>query len=150
MAHNFKKFPELTDAQMDTEYFNSPHKQITESFVAAVTKVIDGDTIKVKWSERDFEFPIRFINIAAPELKENGGQESQKWLEKLTLKKTIEAKINKKNRVDKYGRLLANLLIDGLDVGEMSIMNGMSVPFSRIREGKIIDEIKLPKEFKQW
>jgi len=73
MAHDFKRFPELTNRQMNLYYFESPHKQITQDFVAKVVKVTDGDTIRVKWEDRDFDFPIRFIDIAAPELDEIGG-----------------------------------------------------------------------------
>jgi len=48
MAHDFKKFPELTNNQMQIYYFESPHKQITEDFKARVVDVHDGDTIKVE------------------------------------------------------------------------------------------------------
>ena len=40
MAHDFKLFPELTNAQMDLYYFESPHRQITEDFIGKVVKVI--------------------------------------------------------------------------------------------------------------
>ncbi len=78
--HDFKRFPELTNSQMQIYYFESPHKQITEPFMAKVVKVTDGDTIRVTWAERDFNFPIRMAEIAAPELDERGGLDSQKFL----------------------------------------------------------------------
>ena len=80
MAHDFKRFPELTNSQMNLYYFDSPHKQITESFTAKVVKVTDGDTIRVKWDERDFTFPIRLSELAAPELNERGGVKAQRWM----------------------------------------------------------------------
>src|SRR3990167_7651666 len=100
MAHDFVKFPELTDSQMAIYYFESPHKQIFDDFTAEVIKVHDGDTITMRWTERDFDFPVRFINIAAPELKEDGGKESQAWLEKMLLGNQVDIKINPENRVD--------------------------------------------------
>ena len=77
--HDFKTFPELTNSQMQIYYFQSPHKQIIEPFMAKVVKVTDGDTIRVLWDERDFTFPVRFAELAAPELDERGGPESQSW-----------------------------------------------------------------------
>ncbi len=148
MTHDFKNFPELTDTQMLHYYFDSPHKQITENIFAIVTKVLDGDTIKVKWAERDFEFPVRFANIAAPEKKEEGGLESKLWLENRLLGKEIFIAINPRNRVGKWGRLIGYILESGIDVGKESIMNGQSVAWADIDKGKIIDNIQLPKEFR--
>ena len=75
MAHDFVKFPELTNSQMDLYYFESPHKQLSEDFQAEVVKVHDGDTITLRCAERSFDFPLRIINIAAPELNQDGGME---------------------------------------------------------------------------
>lgn len=80
MTHDFKLWPELSNRQMEMYYWQSPHKQITESFKAYVVRVIDGDTLRVRWKERDFDFPVRLINCAAPELDEKGGKESKSWL----------------------------------------------------------------------
>ncbi|GAH04240.1 unnamed protein product, partial [marine sediment metagenome] len=78
--HDFIRFPELTNSQMSELYYQSPHKQITESFRCECIKVIDGDTIRVKWFERDFDFPVRVLEINAPELNEAHGQEVKDWL----------------------------------------------------------------------
>lgn len=129
MAHDFKKFPELRNDQLSEFYFESPHKQVFESFRAQVTKVNDGDTISVRWSERDFDFKVRFVNIAAPELSEDGGQESKSWLEKEILGEDVDIIINPKKRVGKWGRLIGNVLSGGLDVGDMSIIAGKSIPW---------------------
>lgn len=143
--HDFDRFPELTNGQMSSEYFNSPHKQILEDFIAVVTKVIDGDTVKVKWSERDFEFPIRFIDIAAPEKKEPGGLESLAWLSNLILGEEVYVRIDPKNRVEKWGRILGYLTHAGVSVGEMSKINGHSVSWGLRSDGMIpeLRELKL-------
>jgi len=139
MAHDFKKFPELTNSKLDFYYFQSPHRQITEDFSAKVIKVHDGDTITLRWSERDFDFPLRFKNIDAPELKINGkrnrkGEESQKWLEQLIMGQKVDILINPNSRVDKWGRLLGLVLFRGLDVGELSIMMNKSVAWENRAE----------------
>ncbi len=124
--HDFKRFPELTNNQMQTFYFDSPHRQITEDFRAEVVKVTDGDTIRVNWRERDFNFPIRLANLAAPELKEKGGPESQAWLEDLILGKEVNI-IPTKTRVEKWGRLLAYIVNGGENVNDASVREGHGV-----------------------
>ena len=70
MARDFDKFPELNNAQMVFYYFESPHKQILEDIEVEVIRVHDGDTITVRWDQRDFDFPVRFLETNAPELRE--------------------------------------------------------------------------------
>jgi len=126
--HDFKKFPELTNSQMEFYYFNSPHRQITDDFTAKVIRVIDGDTIRVKWSERDFDFPIRLLNIDAPELKE-GGLESKRWLSEEILNKEVDILIDQKQRVGKWGRILGEVMFMGTNLNNLSMDLGYSVPF---------------------
>ena len=120
MTHDFKRFPELSNAQMNFYYWESPHQQIAEDFWATVVKVIDGDTINVECDFRDFAFPIRFSNIMAAELNEEGGRESQRWLEREILGEEVEIKVNPNNRVGKWGRLLGQVSHLGFDMGEQS------------------------------
>ncbi len=127
MTHDFKRFPELTNNQMGLYYFQSPHQQIAEDFDAKVVKVSDGDTIRVITSFRDFDFPIRFSNIYAAELDEEGGRESQSWLESQILGEEIEIRVNAKKRVEKWGRLLGQVIHKGFDMGELSIQENKSV-----------------------
>lgn len=141
--HDFETFPELTNAQLSFYYFESPHKQIFEDFQAKVVKVHDGDTITVIWSERDFEFPVRFINIAAPELSEGSpGKDAQSWLEDKILNEEITVKINPKNRVDKWGRLLGNIIFRGMDIGVEEMMMGKAKSWEGRNEGKIINPVR--------
>lgn len=137
MAHDFKNFPELTNGQLQFYYWESPHKQIMEDFTAEVVGVHDGDTIKVRWSERIFDFPVRFSNIAAAELDEIGGKEAQEWMEKRIMGKIIDIKINPKNRVEKWGRLLGAIEEGGMDVGLESVMMGFAKTWDARAEGTI-------------
>lgn len=138
--HDFKKFPELTNSQMDKLYFESPHKQITEDFTAKVEKVIDGDTIKLKWDERDFEFRLRISRIAAPEIKEKGGIEARDYLKKRIEGKIVDIEIDLKNRVGKWGRLIGRIIFQGSNIGEEMIDMGHAIPIED-RELKPIPEI---------
>ena len=145
MAHDFRKFPELTNAQLDFYYFESPHKQIFQDFTAKVIKVTDGDTIRLRWRERDFDFPLRFMDIQAPELKELGGKESQKWLEGNIIEQEVDIIINSDLRVDKWGRLLGRVNFRGMDMGEASIATGHAKPWSLRNDGLILDFEKMLK-----
>ena len=127
MKHDFKRFPELTNSQMGLFYFDSPHQQIMEDFDAKVTKVIDGDTIRVSCGFRDFDFPIRFSNIMAAEKNEEGGMRSRNHLKGLIENAEVEVIINKQNRVGKYGRLLGQIRHNGFDVGEQMKQDGFAV-----------------------
>lgn len=126
MAHDFKRYPELTNNQMNLYYFDSPHQQIAEDFDARVVKVTDGDTIRVTTDFRDFDFPIRFSNIMAAEVKE-GGLRSREHLRSLIEGALVEVIIDKANRVGKWGRLLARIRHKGFDVGEQMITDGFAV-----------------------
>lgn len=128
MAHDYKNYPELTNKQLEEEGFMSPHKQITEDFEAKVVKVHDGDTITLEWSERDFHFPMRFLDIDAPEMNA-GGEEAKAWLTNRLLGKKVQILINLYNRVDKYGRLLGKVLATGLEVGQEMLNLGLVKTF---------------------
>ena len=127
MAHDFKNYPELTNSQMQMYYFDSPHEQIMESFDARVEGVHDGDTIRVTCDFRDFSFPIRFSNIMAAELNEEGGLASQKFLSDEILGEEVEIKVDKGNRVGKWGRLLGRVEHLGFDMGEQSKSMGYAI-----------------------
>ena len=77
--HNYNDFPELTNSQLETLRFSSPHVQIVDDFFATVVKVHDGDTVTLRAEFRDFDFPLRLLGIDAPELSE-GGQAAGDWL----------------------------------------------------------------------
>jgi len=126
--HDFQKFPELTNSQMAFYYFESPHKQIIEGFMAKVIKVSDGDTIRVQADFRDFNFPVRFAYIDAPELNE-GGKESKSWLENQILGKEVYIKVNPNNRVGKWGRLIGDVFHMGESMSRASLREMHSVPF---------------------
>jgi len=134
--HDFKRFPELRNNQLDFYYFLSPHKQIFEDFKAKVVNVHDGDTITLRTDFRDFDFPLRFLDINAPELNEKGGHESKSWLEKKILNEEVEIIIDPKNRVDKWGRLLGKVRHEGMILNEEAILVGMATPFDQRDEGR--------------
>ena len=139
MPRDWKRFPELRNSELDVYYFESPHKQIFEDFRAKVVKVHDGDTVTLRWVERNFDFPLRLLNIAAPELNEKGGKESQSWLENEILNEEVDVIMDSSHRVEKWGRLLGKIEHKGIDMGEMSIINGHAISWEQRGDGKIPD-----------
>lgn len=129
LDHDFEKFPELTDAQMELFYFDSPHKQITEDFRAEVISVHDGDTIKVMWDERDFPFTIRPSDISAPEIQEPGGIAGREWLRERIEGEEVDILINPENRVDRWGRILGEVIHRGISMNEDIVRVGKALPW---------------------
>ncbi len=136
--HDFNKFPELTNAQLGELYFDSPHKQILYNFQGVVEKVVDGDTIRVSTNFRDFDTVVRFLDIDAPEMNE-GGQESREWLRSQIEGREIYVIVNRKQRVDKYGRILGRIMHAGQDINDLSMLMGHAVDFERRNDFKPID-----------
>ncbi len=130
MPVDFVKFPELRNSQFDLYYLQSPHKQIVEDFWADVVRIQDGDTITLRTSFRDFDFPLRLARIDAPELNEIRGEQSQKWLEGKLRGAFVLVKIDPANRVEKWGRLLGDVIHNGVSVSEESEILGHSVNFA--------------------
>jgi len=136
MEHDYKRYPELTNTQLQEERFLSPHIQIEEDFIADVVKVHDGDTITLKTEFRDFNFPLRFLGIDAPEMNA-GGDVARDWLKNKILNESVQILIDKNNRVGKYGRLLGRVIYRGMDVGEEEKYLGLAKPFTARDEGKL-------------
>ena len=147
--HDFKLWPELTNAQMELHYFESPHKQIVENFMATVIKVHDGDTITLQWEERTFNFPLRIINIDAPELNVKGGAEAKSHLQELIENEEVEIIIDPNQRTEKWGRVLGDVLSKGLKMSEEMINSGHALPFERRREAQI-PNINKELNTKKW
>lgn len=134
--HDYKKYPELTNSQLAEMLFDSPHQQILEDFDAEVVAVHDGDTITLKTDFRDFNFPLRFLDINAPELAENGGIEARDWLADKILNQKVTIVIDTKNRVGKWGRLLGRVMYQGLDISQEMLNLGLVKLFENRGEGK--------------
>ena len=135
--HDYQKYPELTNTELQVLGFSSPFPQIVENFSATVVKVHDGDTVTLRTNFRDFDFPLRILHINAPELNESGGEASRNWLKSMIEGQKVDILIDQNNRVGKYGRLLGDILHQGLLVSEASIVSGHATPFKDRYEGQI-------------
>ena len=81
----------------------------------AVVRVIDGDTFTIMYDGE--ETSVRFANFDAPEPREPGGPEASERLRKLIEGKVVTLEFTCKKKRDNFGRLLATVFVDGVDVG---------------------------------
>jgi endonuclease YncB( thermonuclease family) len=85
-----------------------------------VTRIVDGDTIKINNDET-----IRFLGINTPEKGEFYYKEAKEFLEKLILNKTIKIERKKEDK-DMYGRLLRYVFLDDENVNLKLVKNGLA------------------------
>ena len=85
------------------------------------TRVIDGDTIDLDGVGR-----IRFVGINTPEKGVEGADTSQYFVEKLCLNRDISIDIDDAEPADKYGRTLAVVIVDGKNLNEMLLNEGLA------------------------
>lgn len=105
--------------------------------VESVIKVIDGDTIDV---EIDLGFGVfvkrrvRLFGIDAPETRTRDkaekarGKESKKFLSEL-IENTQEPIFLRSYDLDKYGRVLGEIIIDGTSVSTTMVAEGHAVEY---------------------
>jgi len=87
-----------------------------------ITKVIDGDTYIIDYKQR-----IRLYAVDSPEATQTYGREAKKYVEKLLLHKKVRLATIK---TDKYGRTIAKVYINGKDLSEILIENGIAWHYS--------------------
>lgn len=82
--------------------------------------VVDGDTIDVEGVGR-----IRFVGVDTPERGDNPGYtDAKNFLKSMVLGKTVQLDIDDKKRTDRYGRVLAVVYIDGVNLNRELLQRG--------------------------
>lgn len=85
-----------------------------------VINVYDGDTFSCLTDNKQ-KLKVRMIQIDAPEYKQDFGQKSKIQLSELIFGKTVNLKINGK---DKYDRTLAEVYLDSRNVNKEMVQQG--------------------------
>lgn len=109
---------------------------MTHCYDAVVTRVHDGDTPYVDihlglgvWLRDE---PVRLLDCWAPELRDPGGPEARAALEALLDARPEpgfqpgRACILRARRREKYGRILGQVYVEGLDVGADLVRRGLA------------------------
>ena len=121
-----------------TGIFNLTH---AEEFSAKVIAVLDGDTVLIRWHGL---VKIRLAEIDAPEKAQTFGETSKRSLSDMVLGKQVKVA---SRAVDQYGRLVAHLSVNGLDVNAEQIRRGMAWEYSNFHSNRAL--ITLQEEARQ-
>jgi micrococcal nuclease len=92
-----------------------------ETLALRVTRVVDGDTIWADGGEQ-----IRYVGFDTPERDEPFYEEARQKNKDLVGGKVVEVVVCKDEPRDRYGRLLAWVYIDGIDVGAEILKAGLA------------------------
>lgn len=90
--------------------------------VGKVVAVADGDTITVL-DESKIQHKIRLAGIDAPERRQPFGQRAKEQLSDLVFGKTVQVETEK---VDRYGRQIGKVLVNGRDANLVMVTSGMA------------------------
>ncbi len=85
---------------------------LADVFSGKVVKITDGDTLYVLDATYQ-QHKIRLAGIDAPERKQAYGLASRKHLASIVAGQTVTIEYQKR---DRYGRIVAKVLLDGIDV----------------------------------
>lgn len=102
-----------------------------EQFDARVIAVMDGDTVLVLRDSKKIK--IRLANIDAPEKAQEFGMESRRALVDRLLQKQVHVN---SHAIDSYGRMVAELSVDGRSVNEEQVQSGMAWEYSHFHRNK--------------
>jgi len=113
---------------------NQTEKVENKSMSWTVSKIVDGDTIRVL-SSAGVEEKVRFIGIDASERGECGFAEASDALTALLSGKTVILSRGTPDDRDKYGRLLRYVDVGALDAGFELIQGGFAIARYDSRDG---------------
>ena len=105
---------------------------VAEEYNAKVIVVIDGDTLVVL--HNNAKVKIRLANIDAPEKDQAFGMDARQAMISMVLKKQVRIE---SKAVDKYGRTVALVSLDGLNVNEEMVKRGMAWEYSYYKPGRV-------------
>lgn len=113
--------------------------EVEESIEASVTKVIDGDSVKVKSAEGK-EYEVQIEGTDAPELKQAYGKESTAALKKLLGDSKLRVTWLKK---DNFERPLAQIYVGDMHVNAEMIRTGNAWHFKRYNQSKELADLEI-------
>ncbi len=102
-----------------------------ETFNAKVIMVMDGDTVMVLRGNQRIK--VRMANIDAPEKDQAWGKQARDSLQEMVGRKTVQID---SQAVDKYGRMVGTISLDGIDVNQEQLRRGMAWENSHFHSDK--------------
>ena len=92
-----------------------------------VVAVLDGDTVAVLDDLDKAKFRIRLSGIDAPEKKQAFGTAAKKHLSDMIFGKMVSVRFKE---IDRYGRIIGTIWIDGEDINRRMLRDGMAWHYS--------------------
>ncbi|HPA47979.1 MAG TPA: thermonuclease family protein [bacterium] len=113
-----------------------------EDSLSAVLKIVDGDTLDVRYQGRTER--IRMLCINTPERNQRGYEEATDALHDLVEGKSVRLEFEEsgKEARDVYGRLLAYLFVGDLNVNTELVRQGWSKHFTKYGRGKYAEQFE--------
>src|SRR5262245_23330677 len=108
-----------------------------DSFSARCIGVRDGDTIEVLRDNSPVK--VRLEGVDCPEVGQDFSQKAKQFTSGLLFGKTVE--IHSTGN-DKYGRLIARVIVDGKDVSEQLLMAGLAWHFKKYNKDRHLAELE--------
>jgi len=99
----------------------------TETLSGKIVKIADGDTVTLLTPNNE-QIRIRLNCIDAPEKSQDFGQRSRQSLGNLLAGAYVKIK---KHDVDKYGRVIGTIYLDGVDINLTQVKRGMAWVYDR-------------------
>lgn len=109
-----------------------PLRGQAETFDAQVVYITDGDSLTVSL-EGIGRIKLRLADIDAPEKRQAWGKQSRASLRELVGKRVVHVD---SRAVDQYGRTVAQVTLDGLDVNREQVRRGMAWAYAYRSEEK--------------
>ena len=113
--------------------FGALNAVYAEEFSAKVIVVIDGDTVLVLRGNKQIK--VRLAGIDAPEKAQAFGENSKQSLTELLLNKQVRVE---SQAMDNYGRMVAQIKVDELNVNYEQVQRGMAWAYSRFNRSKAL------------
>lgn len=114
----FSKYSSQSNSDILNKYNNTDcHSEIK----GICTYVADGDTIDVEGVGR-----VRFVGVNTPERGVTGYICSKRFVQKFCLNKEVSLDVDDSKRNDRYGRTLAVVIVDGKNLNEMLLKEGLA------------------------
>jgi endonuclease YncB( thermonuclease family) len=111
------------EAQRDLPPSEHRRDLVGKTFDARVVRVGDGDTFEVQLPREGRRLRIRLLGVDAPEQGEVFGRESTTFLRTLLANHTV--RIDGRD-MDRYGRLVARVTVNGQDASTMLVRAGLA------------------------
>ncbi len=98
----------------------------------SVIRIKDGDTVVIMGANRT-PYTVRLSGIDAPEKGQPYAKKSKKLLSNLIYKKIV--RVVAQNKPDRYGRTIARLYVDSVDINAAMIEHGGAWVYRRYARG---------------